>query len=45
MADFERFPISFYFLFAFAADGIGIAISSWRRPKGGGAYWNAAGQI
>jgi hypothetical protein len=28
----ERFFIAFYFLFAFAADGIGIAIPVWR-PK------------
>jgi hypothetical protein len=43
MYDLERFPTRFYFLFAIAADGIGIAI-----PQGGPkavAYWNAAGQI
>jgi hypothetical protein len=34
MPDLERFPTGFYFLFAIAADGIGIAISS-SRPKGG----------
>jgi hypothetical protein len=32
MTDLERFLIDFDFLFAFARDGIGIAIPSWR-PK------------
>jgi hypothetical protein len=32
MYDFERFLIGLYFLFAFAPDGIGIAIS-WVRPR------------
>jgi hypothetical protein len=44
MADFEGFSISSYFLFAFAADGIGIAIPLMA-AQGGGAYWNAAGEI
>jgi len=32
MTDLERFLIGIYFLFAFAPDGIGIAIPRWR-PK------------
>jgi hypothetical protein len=44
MADFEGFQITFYFLFAFAADGIGIAISVMAAQRRW-CLWNAAGQI
>jgi hypothetical protein len=34
MHDFERFLVGLYFIFAFASDGIGIAISMGAAQRG-----------